>query len=170
MRADGCDRICVLTTIRVKAVWDFDFNDATFNVVPVAIWSVLEPTLGVVNACLPVMRPALQKLFGLQSKIWTLLSNARTESKSLKSSKLLSRSIKEETALNRSYGNDSQKFERGQYALREQKHVTQVDGAENAFRESETQQRNQANQIPNVIEVTNTWDVQSTEIGIRDIV
>ncbi|TEY33691.1 hypothetical protein BOTCAL_0668g00020 [Botryotinia calthae] len=29
----------------------------------IAIWSVLEPTLGVVNACLPVMQPVLQKIF-----------------------------------------------------------------------------------------------------------
>ncbi|KAH7320743.1 hypothetical protein B0I35DRAFT_199223 [Stachybotrys elegans] len=50
--------------MRVIWLWTWDLTDLTYTVVPGAIWSCLEPTLGVVNACLPTMMPAIHKLFG----------------------------------------------------------------------------------------------------------
>lgn len=35
------------------------------------IWSSLEPCLGIVNACLPVLQPALAKTFGISALDWT---------------------------------------------------------------------------------------------------
>ncbi|CAI6019504.1 unnamed protein product [Clonostachys chloroleuca] len=56
--------ICVLSLLRVIWIWNWDLTDLTYTVVPIAIWSALEPALGVVNACLPTMMPALTYMFG----------------------------------------------------------------------------------------------------------
>jgi hypothetical protein len=44
--------------------------DPTYTGSGIAIYSVLEPTLGVVNACLPVIRPAIRKLGGNGFLTW----------------------------------------------------------------------------------------------------
>lgn len=46
-------------------------TDLTYTVTPGAYWTTLEPTLGVVNACLPVMRPALRKIFNMEFSMWS---------------------------------------------------------------------------------------------------
>lgn len=167
---DGRDSICILTLIRVKAIWDFDLNIASFKVVPVAIWSVLEPTLGVVNACLPVMRPALHKLFGLHSMIRTRLPSRRSEPKSSKNSKCFDRSNKEGNVSKKKLDNDFQRLYDDQYALEEQMHTTQAERAKKTFREDDMQQSTNESRIMGSIKVTNTWDVRSVERGTRDIV
>lgn len=40
----------------------FDHPDLTYNIAPLAMWTNLEPILGVFNACLPVVRPVFRKL------------------------------------------------------------------------------------------------------------
>ena len=42
------------------------------------IWTALEPTLGIANACLPVLQPVISKLAGLPIKV---LSRAKGNSK-----------------------------------------------------------------------------------------
>ena len=39
-------------------------NDITYYAADVSIYSVLEPTLGVINICLPVIRPAMLAIAG----------------------------------------------------------------------------------------------------------
>lgn len=50
----------------LRSIWihTWDQSDLTYNVTPGAIYFVLEPTLGVVNACLPTIKPAVMKIFG----------------------------------------------------------------------------------------------------------
>lgn len=57
-------RICVISLLRVIWLWTWNLADMTYNVTPGAIYSVLEPNLGVVNACLPTIKPAVNQLFG----------------------------------------------------------------------------------------------------------
>ena len=40
-----------------------DKTDITYNIVLDGIWTFLEPALGVVNACLPVLQPVLPKVY-----------------------------------------------------------------------------------------------------------
>lgn len=61
---DAFPRICVISLQRVLWLKNWDLTDLTYTVTPGACWSTLEPTLGVVNACLPTMRPVLKKVFG----------------------------------------------------------------------------------------------------------
>ncbi|OJZ81564.1 hypothetical protein ASPFODRAFT_75118 [Aspergillus luchuensis CBS 106.47] len=56
--------ICVISLLRVIWLWTWNLADMTYNVTPGAIYSVLEPNLGVVNACLPTIKPAVNQLFG----------------------------------------------------------------------------------------------------------
>ena len=39
-----------------------DLHDFSYTYVDLGMWSIVEPQLGVVNACLPVMRPVLDRL------------------------------------------------------------------------------------------------------------
>lgn len=53
--------ICIISTIRLAVLVTFDKPDLTYNIAPLAMWTNLEPILGVFNACLPVIRPVLRK-------------------------------------------------------------------------------------------------------------
>ncbi|KAJ6024063.1 hypothetical protein N7540_004860 [Penicillium herquei] len=55
---------CVISLLRVVWLWTWNLADLTYTVTPGAIYSVLEPTLGVVNACLPTIKPAINRIFG----------------------------------------------------------------------------------------------------------
>ncbi|KAJ0120497.1 hypothetical protein J7T55_015226 [Diaporthe amygdali] len=56
--------ICVISLLRVITVVDWDMNDITYSASDVSVYSVLEPTLGVINICLPTIRPAMLALAG----------------------------------------------------------------------------------------------------------
>jgi hypothetical protein len=64
----------VITLLRILYLHNMDLLDLSYSGAALARWSVLEPTLGVVNACLPVMRPVLQKLLGSSRFEWTKAS------------------------------------------------------------------------------------------------
>ncbi|KAI0552561.1 hypothetical protein F4679DRAFT_581464 [Xylaria curta] len=55
--------ICVLSLLRILSVLSWNLADSTYTGTGIAVYSILEPTLGVVNACLPTTRPALKVLF-----------------------------------------------------------------------------------------------------------
>ncbi|KAL2289918.1 hypothetical protein FJTKL_01197 [Diaporthe vaccinii] len=56
--------ICIISLLRVVSVVNWDMNDITFYAADVAVYSVLEPTLGVINICLPTIRPAMLAIAG----------------------------------------------------------------------------------------------------------
>lgn len=70
--------ICVLTILRVIYLHNLNLVDFTYSSAMLSIWSVLEPTLGIVNACLPLIRPASDKLFCLVS-LWFNWSTKKTK-------------------------------------------------------------------------------------------
>ena len=43
----------------------------TYSAAVIARWSILEPTLGIVNSCFPVLRPVMQKLVPSKVIAWT---------------------------------------------------------------------------------------------------
>lgn len=55
--------ICIVSLLHILWLNGWDLNDLTYTVTPGAIYSVLEPTLGIVNACLPTMKPAIKRVF-----------------------------------------------------------------------------------------------------------
>lgn len=55
--------VCVISFFRLTSLLDVSFTDLTYTVTDGLIWSLLEPTLGLVSACLPTMRPLFGKLF-----------------------------------------------------------------------------------------------------------
>ncbi|KAI9148431.1 Satratoxin biosynthesis SC4 cluster protein [Paramyrothecium foliicola] len=59
--------ICVISLLRVIWLQSWDLTDMTYTVTPGAIYSILEPTLGVVNASLPTVKPALASIVGRKS-------------------------------------------------------------------------------------------------------
>ncbi|KAH8600631.1 hypothetical protein B0O99DRAFT_736691 [Bisporella sp. PMI_857] len=58
--------ICIFSLLRVLWLQSWDLADMTYTVAPGAIYSVLEPSLGVVNANLPAIMPAVHMLLGLR--------------------------------------------------------------------------------------------------------
>ncbi|KAI1213679.1 uncharacterized protein F4807DRAFT_196098 [Annulohypoxylon truncatum] len=63
--------ICVLSLLRVLWLISWDVSDLTYGVGLGTIYSTLEPTLGIVNSCLPVIKPSLKRIFAANSGDWT---------------------------------------------------------------------------------------------------
>lgn len=55
-------RICALSAVRIDAIATMNYDDFSYSVVADGIYSVLEPCLGVANACLPLLRPVILRL------------------------------------------------------------------------------------------------------------
>ncbi|KAI0433463.1 hypothetical protein F5Y09DRAFT_298977 [Xylaria sp. FL1042] len=54
--------IIIISFLRVLSLVSWNLDDVTYAFTQIAIYSIVEPTLGVVNACLPVIKPALQAI------------------------------------------------------------------------------------------------------------
>ncbi|RDL41339.1 Uncharacterized protein BP5553_01318 [Venustampulla echinocandica] len=66
--------ICAITAARIQSVLNLDPMDFTYTVVEDTIFGGLELELGIINACLPILRPLFSKAFGSNSalaSIWT---------------------------------------------------------------------------------------------------
>ena len=81
-------RVCIISILRIVAVLDVDTADLTYSAVPAHIYSVLEPTLGTISACLALMRPLFEKILPkhfLRSSVRSMSKQHKTkESTSLK--------------------------------------------------------------------------------------
>ncbi|KAJ0120563.1 hypothetical protein J7T55_015292 [Diaporthe amygdali] len=63
--------IIAITCVRIKYMLALDANDITYSFAPLALIAAIVPLLGIINACLPTMRPALEKLLGIKLRIGT---------------------------------------------------------------------------------------------------
>lgn len=54
--------VCVVSIVRILYLSRVRYTDSTWTDVDTFIWSTVEPCIGIVSACLPVMRPILQKI------------------------------------------------------------------------------------------------------------
>jgi len=61
--------ICIITILRVCFIVSIDDENPTHSYAVVGILANLEPLLGIINACLPVIRPVLQKF--AKSRLFT---------------------------------------------------------------------------------------------------
>ncbi|KAH8722614.1 hypothetical protein GQ44DRAFT_774872 [Phaeosphaeriaceae sp. PMI808] len=77
--------VCFATAFRTYHVVKFSKPEAkknfTVTVIEDATWSGLELTLGIINACMPVMHPALQKLFGVPLNLLLSMTSTFRSSK-----------------------------------------------------------------------------------------
>jgi hypothetical protein len=77
--------ICALTAARIESVLALDPLDFTYTMVPDLILGALEVELGIVNACLPILRPLFSRFFGSKSRFasgWTRKSKNDSAHKS----------------------------------------------------------------------------------------
>lgn len=54
--------ICIITLVRIKVTTDINADNTSAQYALIALLTCLESSLGVVNACLPVMKPVFDKL------------------------------------------------------------------------------------------------------------
>lgn len=69
--------ICTISTIRVVTLASWNFDDLSWVMGRVAYTSMLEPTLGIINCCLPVLQPVLSKI--TSPRLWTRHSAPRSD-------------------------------------------------------------------------------------------
>lgn len=132
-----------------------DLADFTYSAAALSRWSVLEPTLGIVNACLPLMRPVIQQIrkAGILSSMQGTTNASKesnTERRFFSSSKKTSGHTDE---------NDTRSFRRlaDPYPLEDDPVVRSQTVIGKASSEGHSPER-----AKNVIEVTTGWDVHST--------
>jgi len=66
--------ICAITAARIKSVVDINPLDFTYTVVPDSIYGGLELELGIINACLPLLRHLFRNIFGSSSDLDSVLA------------------------------------------------------------------------------------------------
>ncbi|KAL8687901.1 MAG: hypothetical protein Q9224_005020 [Gallowayella concinna] len=54
--------VCIVSVVRLVLLSGVDESDITWNYVPAATWSAAEPSISVVSACLPSLRPLFVRL------------------------------------------------------------------------------------------------------------
>ncbi|KAI9854087.1 MAG: hypothetical protein M1830_006596 [Pleopsidium flavum] len=54
---------CVTSIIRLNALNALTFEDITYTLADALMGTTIEPSIGIMNACLPMMRPLLIKIF-----------------------------------------------------------------------------------------------------------
>ena len=77
-RAEVAYSICVITTFRIKAITSINAQNTRQQYAKIALLTCLEALLGVINACLPVLKPIVSKVraTGMFSSLWTKTSTA----------------------------------------------------------------------------------------------
>jgi hypothetical protein len=66
-----CSSICIVSLLRVVYISRMDLHDFAYTYADLGMWSIVEPQLGVINACLPVMRPIIHQ--AMKSKAYQRL-------------------------------------------------------------------------------------------------
>jgi hypothetical protein len=54
--------ICIVSMLRVIYIARMNLHDFSYTYADLGMWSIVEAQLGVMNACLPVMRPVIDRL------------------------------------------------------------------------------------------------------------
>ncbi len=70
--------VCVISALRIAALQTVDFMDWPYESFSFVIWSILEPCLGIINACLFMMQPIVSKMTQFRPTIiskWTSCKN-----------------------------------------------------------------------------------------------
>ena len=80
--------ICIVSIIRIVAIKTESYADITYSTILDNITTALEPTLGVINACLPILQPVLSKFSS--STLFTRSMNWRSDDDSTLKRKLWS--------------------------------------------------------------------------------
>lgn len=69
--------ICIVSIVRIVSIKQLNLNsDVSYDAVLDTICSALEPTLGVVNACLPILQPVASKLSDGMILAWSKLRSS----------------------------------------------------------------------------------------------
>ncbi|KAI0847687.1 hypothetical protein F5Y00DRAFT_271026 [Daldinia vernicosa] len=63
--------IWVFSLLRVMWLFKLDIDDPTYSYSTCVIYSALEPALGVINACVPTIKPAINRLSSICTNWWT---------------------------------------------------------------------------------------------------
>ncbi|KAI1827431.1 hypothetical protein F4861DRAFT_535994 [Xylaria intraflava] len=72
--------IVTITSVRIKFFLSLDMSNITGTIWQAGVLSAIVPLLGLVNASLPVMQPALRKIFGSIAVLATVKASATTSS------------------------------------------------------------------------------------------
>ena len=64
------NRVCVVSGIRLNAVYSLDVQNITSTVGDLGFWTALEPLLGIINACLPMLQPIFKAPFARVHAWW----------------------------------------------------------------------------------------------------
>ena len=89
--------VCISGLIRIPLLHELDPIDETWTIVPPGLWINVEANIGLLSACLPVMRPLFKsstRFFSSRSKSKSLSTSGKQERESSKESALSSASTK----------------------------------------------------------------------------
>jgi len=76
--------VCICSGLRLWSVLALRYADLTFTIIPMGIFTLLEPLIGIIAASLPTVQPVLTKVTKSSMFVWTSskISNSRSRSRS----------------------------------------------------------------------------------------
>lgn len=92
--------------VRCYSIANLQLSDLTYNVILDNITTCLEPTLGIINACLPILQPVASKASSSISFTW--IKSLKTSSTPLKA--LRSSNLKRDSSRGHTHRNDAGEF------------------------------------------------------------
>ena len=63
----GQSSVSIVSIVRLHVLLTVDYNDATYSVTGALIWSMLEPSIGIILACVPILKNLIPKIFSTLS-------------------------------------------------------------------------------------------------------
>ena len=62
-----------MSGLRLKGIYSLDLANATGSVGDLGFWTALEPLLGIINACLPLLQPIFSIIFNKKNFFWLMM-------------------------------------------------------------------------------------------------
>ena len=62
--------VCIVTILRIISLLQLNFADLSYSIATATIWGCLEPCLGIMSACLPILPPLIARIFKGSKLTW----------------------------------------------------------------------------------------------------
>ena len=148
----------MITIIRIRAIQYADLSDITYAGPSLGYWTVLEPTLGIVNCCLPIMQPSMNTTLRSRAFTWAVPSQDRVLIYQNSNHESRGKSTRTNRVINGGNSSSSRQGWQGIDHSQTEDAYPMISASDKRFESG-----NDSTQEENTIEITRDWKVESED-------